>query len=152
MGRVANRQNQALEMKFGEFAILTPVIPINMTQNTTGLIKGWSVVIGVLSLASLFTLAEYPVASITWILSLLALIFGLAVAYVGLQVNSLSTKTVGGIFWTKLVLLIINFVLSVLVAGMHPVRLLIIVVEAVIVGFLIHWLKKLPKQTSASAA
>jgi hypothetical protein len=121
-----------------------------MPQNTVGMIKGWSIVVGVLSLSSLLTLAVYPLGSVTGLLSVLAIVFGLAVAYVGVQVTSLKFKTVNGIFWTKFVLLILNLVLSIVSGQTNAVRLLIILAEGVIVWYLIQWLKKVPSHSVAA--
>ena len=116
------------------------------------MIKGWSIVVGVLSLSSLLTLAVYPLGSVTGLLSVLAIVFGLAVAYVGVQVTSLKFKTVNGIFWTKFVLLVLNLLLSIVSGQTNVVRLLIILAEGVIVWYLIQWLKKVPSHTPTPAA
>jgi|GEM_PF-5515540 hypothetical protein len=123
-----------------------------MPQNTTGLIKGWSVVVGVLSLSSLLTLSVYPIGSPTGILSVLAIIFGLAVAYVGVQVSTMSVGTVNGVFWTKFVLLVINLLLSFASGQTNPVRIVIILAQGAIVWYLIVSLKKLHSQPQTPAA
>lgn len=111
-------------------------------------IKGWSIVVGILSLSSLLTLAVYPIASPVGLFSIIAIILGLAVAYAGVQVTSTSLSTVKGIFWTKFVWLILNLLLSLSSRADSFTRLLIIVAQGIIVGLLIMWVGKLPKKTS----
>ena len=120
-----------------------------MQQKTAGLIKGWSVVVGVLSLSSILVLMVYPLFSFIGLLSAIALILGLATAYGGLQINSLSLTTVNGIFWAKFVWLIVNFLFSITVK-ISITRLIIIVAQGIIVWFLIQSLKKVSlPETSA---
>jgi hypothetical protein len=114
-----------------------------MDQKIVGSIKTWAVVLGVLSLFTLWTLSIYPLASVQGILAALGLILGIAVLYAGLKVASMSLQTVAGIVWAKFILLVIDFLLSFTARRISVISLLIIVVEGAIAWYLIMCLKKI---------
>ncbi len=116
---------------------------MHMDQKIVGSIKMWAVVVGILSLSTLWTLSVYPIASVQGVLAALGLILGAAVSYAGLRVTTLARDTVGGIFWAKIIVLVIDFLLFIASGRINFVSLVIVVVEAVIVWYLIMTFKKL---------
>lgn len=114
-----------------------------MPQKTVDLIKGWSIAVGVVSLASLITINAYGIASAAGLISVIAILLGLAVLYAGVKVASMSLQTVNAIFWAKFIWLIVNFLYSLSGRSVSLTRLLLIAVQGVIVWYLITTLKKL---------
>jgi hypothetical protein len=121
-----------------------------MGTNTVSLIKGWSIVLGVLSLANLLVLTVYPIASLVGIIALVALLLGLAVAYVGVKVESIVITTVNVVFWAKLVWLLVNLVYSVTRNDLDAVRWVILLAQIAIMAYLIWLLRKMPKYKPAA--
>ena len=120
-----------------------------MPQKTVDLIRGWSIVVGVVSLASLITISSYGIASAAGLISVIAILLGLAVLYAGVKVASMNLQTVNAIFWAKFIWLIVNFLYSVSGRSVSLTRLLLIAVQGVIVWYLMATLKKFSHPAAA---
>jgi len=122
-----------------------------MEQKTVGLIKGWSIVIGVLSLANILTLTVYPITSVVGFIAAVAIALGLAVTYAGLHISSLGLKSVAAICWAKFAWLAVNFLYSTSVRDLEGVRLVILLAQVVIVLYLLWSLRKLAPTPHANS-
>jgi hypothetical protein len=116
-----------------------------MDQKLVRSIKIWAIILGVLSLFALWTLSVYPIVSIRGILSLIGLILGLAVLYVGVQLTSVSLQTAAGVFWAKFIVLVIDFLLLLIARPLNLINLVVVIVEGIIAWYLIMSLKKLSR-------
>lgn len=114
-----------------------------MEQKTVSSIKTWAIVLGILSLFSLWTLSFYSVASVEGFLALIGLILGLAALWAGVQIATVSLATASGIFWAKFVLLVIDFLLFLSARHISFIGLVVVVAEGIVTWYLIASVKKL---------